>query len=169
MVIIGYISQEQLKLYRSPLFIRFVTCNIPIEHQITDSRCCLTFFSNWSCNHGGCTFLLIIRGCKSTSGTFCAPSEFKSTPLLVSQEFIAVISTSMEQVEVNRHFESRCYLSSRTATWKKIKYFYSIFLFSGSRSKICALLNPRKCAMAPVHPWIANYVDPRPPSLTIRA
>ena len=76
-------------------------------------------FSNWSCNHGGCTFLLIIRGCKSTSGTFCAPSEFKSTPLLVSQEFIAVISTSMEQVEVNRHFESRCYLSSRTATWRK--------------------------------------------------
>ena len=127
-------------------------------------------FSNWSCNHGGCTFLLIIRGCKSTSGTFCTPSEFKSTPLLVSQEFIAVISTSMEQVEVNRHFESRCYLSSRTATWrKKIKDFYSIFLFSGSRSKICALLNPRKCAMAPVHPWIANYVDPRPPSLTIRA
>ena len=126
-------------------------------------------FSNWSCNHGGCTFLFIIRGCKSTSGTFCAPSEFKSTPLLVSQEFIAVISTSMEQVEVNRLFESRCYLSSRTATWKKIKDFYSIFLFSGSRSKICALLNPRKCAMAPVHPWIANYVDPRPPSLTIRA
>ena len=149
MVIIGYVSQEQFKLYRSPLFIRFVTCNIPIEHQITDSRCCLTFFSNWSCNHGGCTFLLIIRGCKSTSGTFCAPSEFKSTPLLVSQEFIAVISTSMEQVEVNRHFESRRYLSSRTATWKKIKDLYSIFLFSGSRSKICALLNPRKCGTRP--------------------
>ena len=149
MVIIGYVSQEQFKLYRSPLFIRFVTCNIPIEHQITDSRCYLTFFSNWSCNHGGCTFLLIIRGCKSTSGTFCAPSEFKSTPLLVSQEFIAVISTSMEQVEVIRHFESRCYLSSRTATWKRIKDFYSIFLFSGSRSKICALLNPRKCGTGP--------------------
>ena len=149
MVIIGYVSQEQFKLYRSPLFIRFVTCNIPIEHQITDSRCYLTFFSNWSCNHGGCTFLLIIRGCKSTSGTFCAPSEFKSTPLLVSQEFIAVISTSMEQVEVIRHFESRCYLSSRTATWKRIKDFYSIFLFSGSRSKIYALLNPRKCGTRP--------------------
>ena len=106
-------------------------------------------FSNWSCNHGGCTFLLISRGCKSTSGTFCAPSEFKSTPLLVSQEFIAVISTSMEQVEVNRHFESRCYLSSRTATWKIIKDFYSIFLFSGSCSKICALLNPRNCVTRP--------------------
>ena len=167
MVIIGYVSQEQFKLYRSPLFIRFVTCNIPIEHQITDSRCYLTFFSNWSCNHGGCTFLLIIRGCKSTSGTFCAPSEFKSTLLLVSQEFIAVISTSMEQVEVIRNFESRCFLSSRTATWKKSKTFILFFCFPVPVPRFVLYLTPGSVAL--VHLWIANYVDPLPPSLTIRA
>ena len=124
-------------------------------------------FSNWSCNHGGCTFLLIIRGCKSTSGTYFAPSEFKSTPLLVSQEFIAVISTSMEQVEVNHHFESRCYLSSRTATWKKSKTFILFFCFPVPVPRFVLYLTPG--SVAPVHPWIANYVDPRPPSLTIRA
>ena len=124
-------------------------------------------FSNWSCNHGGCTFLLIIRGCKSTSGTFCAPSEFKSTPLLVSQEFIAVISTSMEQVEVIRHFESRCYLSSRTATWKKSKTSILFFCFPVPVPRFVLYLTPG--SVAPVHLWIANYVDPRPPSLTIRA
>ena len=108
-------------------------------------------FSNWSCNHGGCTFLLIIRGCKSTSGTFCAPSEFKSTPLLVSQEFIAVISTSMEQVEVNRHFESRCYLSSRTATWKKSKTFILFFCFPVPVPRFVLYLTPES---VPWHPSI---------------